>query len=825
MKRQHHIHIRDLGVASESFEAPGGGSTKRPTPVADRRAHAGRLRGDLVRLYNEIDSNVAAQADLGVPEKKRGRAMSLLGRAGQELNVGSAGVDSRATSLFTVKRFNGSSNQGAKDQATLFVTARGFETLLGKLDEYEAWDDQNPDKKRPRNFWLFESVDTIRAATLEDFWNDAYSNFPRGGTSVEWEVWTRHSLDDAFLRAVTAMELEIRGGVTRFIDTDVRNVVATRRQLQRLINSSAAVVELRGASSFVADDSASPNQARRNRASQIATRIVPANRSAPLVTILDTGVNRSNPLLTASLPTSRCHVAAAGWDPFDPDGHGTKMAGIALFGDLDAAITSSGPILPGVALESVTVAAPNSAIKLPARDALRSAVNIVEQLPRRRVFCLAATAQGEAEDGRPTSTSSTLDQLAFGDGVATRLFCAAVGNVPTNALNPYQVSQYEALNEDHGIQSPAQAMNALSVAAATHKCSTTALVAPLGDLSPTSRTAQAWEVSHPHKPDIVMEGGNHIIDPASATSRPHVPDMVTTTSRHVENRPITVTGETSAATAAAARLAALTAARYPEMRPETIRGLLTHSARWTDAMRARHANFVAAGLWPQDAWSQVLACYGWGIPDEERLFWSADNALTLIVEDTLRPYQRSASSITLKEMKYFRLPWPDGALEALGNTQVELRATLSYFIEPDPNSASRDRLDRYPSHRLKFDFKRFGESDEQAQSRFNRAVAGDGEDGDDSGWLLGPRLKSRGTLHQDIWNGPAYMLEGRNGVSVAPIRGWWGDRPAMHPEDRAVPFSLIVSITTPAVEADLYTEALARVPAGRLVVPASVNRR
>jgi hypothetical protein len=704
------------------------------------------------------------------------------------------------------------------------MSARGLETLLQKLDDYEAWDDENAGR-RPRNFWLFESVDSIRAAKLEDFWNDIYSNFPRGGSAAEWEVWTRRSLDEVFLRAVNDLELNVRGGVTSFVDTDVRNIVATPRQLLSLINRSAAVVELRGASSFVADDSEFPPEGRRQRASQIAQRIVPAGHDAPLVTLLDTGVNRSNPLLADSLPASRCHVAEAGWDPFDSDGHGTKMAGIALFGDLEAAINSSRPIRLGVGLESVTVAAPSSQIRLPARDALNRAVSLVEQLPRRRVFCLAATAQGEAEDGRPTSTSSTLDKLAFGDGTATRLICAAVGNVATDALNPYNVSQYDALNEDHGIQSPAQALNALSVGAVTHKCSIAYLVAPDGGLSPTSRTAQAWGMAYPHKPDIVMEGGNHIIDPSGDTSRPHLPDMLTTTSRDVLNRPVTVTGETSAATAAAARIAALSAARYPEMRAETIRGLITHSARWTNAMREQQADLMAGGLGAQEAWARVLACYGWGVPNEERLFWSADNALTLIVEDTLRPYQRSSSGITLREMKYFRLPWPDGTLEALGNTPVEMRATLSYFIEPDPNNASRDRLDRYPSHRLKFDFKRFGESDEQAQSRFNRAVASDGEDGDDSGWLLGSRLKSRGTLHQDIWVGPAYMLEGRNGVSVAPIRGWWGDRPTMHPEDRTVSFSLIVSITTADVEADLYAEAMTRVPAGKLVTPAAASIR
>jgi hypothetical protein len=774
----------------------------------------------LHQLETDISSAAQQQASSGVPEAKQGSAVVMIGRADEELNVGSGNMDSRGTALFTVRR-RASQHQ---DRATMFVTASGLTSMLERLDKYEAWTEVSP--RRPQQFWMFESLASIQTARLEDFWNDVFSNFPQGRSRTEWEVWTRHSLEQPFLHALSSLDLEVQGGVTRFVDTNVRNVVASPRQLMRLINSSAAVVELRGASSFVAKSEKDAN-AQRFREGTFAKRIVPAKESAPLVTLLDTGVNRENPFLTASLPESRCYSADRAWDRFDSDGHGTKMAGIALFGDLDDALAGQDAILPAIALESVAISAPESAARLPARDALQRAVQIVEQKSlRRRVFCLAATARGEAEDGRPTSTSSALDKLAFNDGENTRLFCSAVGNVFMSPFEPYQVSQYSGHNEDHGVQSPAQALNALSVGAATHRCSVEGLLAPPGGLSPTSRTAQAWEIAHPHKPDIVMEGGNHIIDPSGETSRPHAADMIRTTSRDV-TRPLTRTGETSAATAAASRFAALTAAHYPQLRAETIRGLMVHSARWTDEMVAYQETLVAAGYSAQEAWEKILACYGWGIPDLERLIWSADNALTLVVEDTLRPYRTAdkGNSIRLREMKYFRLPWPDGTLAAMGNTEVEMRCTLSYFIEPDPSSVSRDRFERYPSHRLKFDFKRFGESDEQAQSRTNLAVEGDGAAGDDRGWLLGARLKPRGTLHQDVWRGPAYMLENRNGVSVVPVRGWWGDRPSIKPQDAVVNFSLIVSITTPSLENNIYAEAEARVPVSARVARVAAARR
>ena len=190
----------------------------------------------------------------------------------------------------------------------------------------------------------------------------------------------------------------------------------------------------------------------------------------------------------------------------------------------------------------------------------------------------------------------------------------------------------------------------------------------------------------------------------------------------------------------------------------------------------------------------------------------------LIAEDELQPYELAESgNVRLKQMKYFKLPWPTEILRELRQTEVEMKCTLSYFIEPDPYAATRDRLERYPSHRLKFDVKRFGETDGAAQSRLNALADDDGTKGSDDGWMLGSRLSHRGTIHQDIWRGPAFRLATRDGVSVAPIRGWWGDVKQTGRYKKKVRFSLIVSVRIPEGGADIYSAVLARVPAGKLV--------
>lgn len=837
MPLHRHLVVRGLGRASEEFEPVGRGITHRPSAVPDRVAHAGRLRGDLKKLAVEARTVRVGQLALGVPKAKLGVTVAVQSRVGEELVVGeSLRANSRGRQLLNVRRQANVQGARRQDRAVFYLSSNALRSLNKALDGYEEWEQpeqdpedileesvSDPSARRTRSFWLFESTASFRLAKVEDLWTDPLELFPREKGAVEWEIWVRASMRAVFEEGVARLGIQITGAATEFVDIVVYNCVANKASLTKLVERSAAIVELRGASNFIADHQDLPPPDRLRQIAAIATRVVPAPPAAPWVTLLDTGVNPASALLTHSLPPTRCRAVVGAWDPFDTHGHGSMMAGVALYGDLSDVAATSGQVALETALESVAVFNPASVVKLPARDAITRAVNLVERNMRHpRVYCLAATIVGEAEDGRPTSSSGSMDALAYNDGVATRLFCVAVGNVVTTATTPYQISAYSRLNEEAGIQSPAQALNVLSVGALTRKCSGPMPLADDGNLSPRSRTAQAWD-GRRHKPDIVMEGGNHGIDPGGATSRAHGPDMIATTSNRIDQ--ITLTGDTSAACAAAARLAARVMARYPALRPETVRGLLVHSAEWTDAMKARHKALISGGMPPRDATAATLDCFGWGIPDEERVFWSAGNAATLIAEDDLLPYEPgSGGSVRLRQMKSFQLPWPETALRSLAGTEIELRCTLSYFIEPDLHSAGLERRQFYPSHGLRFDMQRHGESEEEAQRRRNRAIGGNVSMADDAGWLLGWQKRNRGTVHHDVWKGPAYQLVGRRMVNVLPMRGWWAAGRRVQKADVPVRFSLITSIRTPAIHSDLMIEMQNAVPTGLLVdLPAIVT--
>ena len=202
---------------------------------------------------------------------------------------------------------------------------------------------------------------------------------------------------------------------------------------------------------------------------------------------------------------------------------------------------------------------------------------------------------------------------------------------------------------------------------------------------------------------------------------------------------------------------------------------------------------------------------GFGQPNLTRALWSAENSLTLICEDSLHPFKRDGSKAPkLRDMNLHQLPWPLEQLEALGETEVEMRVTLCYFIEPNPSARGVKSRYRYESHGLRFEVKRPHESDEEFRTRINVAARDEEErsstrSGDDPNWRLGTRNRHRGSIHSDIWQGPAVDLASRGVLAVFPVTGWWKTRPKLERYDQVARYSLLGSIHAPELDVELYT--------------------
>lgn len=484
------------------------------------------------------------------------------------------------------------------------------------------------------------------------------------------------------------------------------------------------------------------------------------------------------------------------------------MAGLALFGDIADALATTATIELPAALEGIKIL-PN--VDDNHRDLhgaiTRDAVNLAEiQNPnRRRVFSMAITAPDFRDRGRPSSWSAELDKLAAGgEEEAKRLIVVSAGNcydIDTWKSHPDHISTEE-------VHDPGQAWNVLTIGGMTRRWQIEdptfdgwQPLAEPGDLSPCTTSSASWQKSWPIKPDLVFEAGNAAKDPdGDEVAQPDSLRLLTTYARP-QIRPFTTTGDTSAACTLASRFASELMARYPAYWPETIRGLVIHSAEWTRLMRRSYGPSDSR----RDIENLVRHC-GFGEPSLERAMWSAE--LTLIAQDEFQPFGQGATSVTMNEMHLHALPWPREQLRELGSTRVELHVTLSYFIEPNPGERGWKYRHRYQSHALRFDVRTATESLQEFRSRVNSAARDaeiDRTPSDSEEWLLGPIIRHRGSVHTDIWRGTAAALADRDYLAVFPVAGWWKEYRGQRRFNDRARYSLMISIRTPSVDVDIYT--------------------
>jgi hypothetical protein len=358
-----------------------------------------------------------------------------------------------------------------------------------------------------------------------------------------------------------------------------------------------------------------------------------------------------------------------------------------------------------------------------------------------------------------------------------------------------------------GVEDPSQAWNVVTVGAYTEQTTIASTdyqgwrpIAEAGELSPCSRTSLVWnEREWPIKPDVVFEGGNDAINPATGTVDSIDDLLLLTTSHQIVGKLLTSTGETSAATASGARFAAIVQAQYPNYWPETVRGLMIHSARWTKPMLDR---------FPYRHRQNRLRCFGYGVPELDQALWSANNCATIVIEDELQPFERVDGKMKSKHMHLHSLPWPKTVLEDIADQRVRMRVTLSYFIEPSPGHRGRTKKSRYQSFGLRFDVKRPTENMTQFKQRLSRAEWEDDERPrsltEGQSWEIGPDLRTKGSIHSDCWSGTASELASAGFVAVYPITGWWRERAHLGRWNHLARYSLIVTIETDKVDVDLY---------------------
>jgi len=813
-----HFYLGPTGKA-ESFTSASSGGRKPDIPARNRQQHGGALIGQL-RQVEQRQAVLHEEAEAHELESIVGIQVEFESFPGIDLAVESLADARQKIELLNVI------HRDDKTFATIFVPENKLSSIESKLQAYLEERKDRAGRARD-NRKLIDAIQAFRTAALEALWTDDREQLPENPEETFWwEVWLpvrsdRQAVLHDFRRLAEASEILVSEQVLEFPERSVLLAKGNKRQFSRsglLLNS---VSELRKAKETAAFFDAMTPEEQQEWAEDLRNRLVQPQDpdQSPYVCVLDTGVNIGHPLIDPFiLPADQLTLEAA-WTGADDNGHGTGMAGLAVWGDLTYPLEVAATVEISHRLESVKVLRyPHDNEGKHPGIVTANGVSMPEiQNPQRnRVFAMALSATDTRDRGRPSAWSAAVDSLAvdyLGENQTPRLFTLSAGNSGDSLTDMADYPNYNLLQDIHD---PGQAWNALTVGAYTAKvniteadCVSYSPLAPTGGLSPYSTTSVTWEKAAPIKPEVVFEGGNVGKDDYGCVSIPSL-SLLSTHYQPIE-RLFSTFHATSASTALGGRFAAMIYSQYPNLWPETVRALIVHSAEWTDAM----IDQFAQGTTERKRAQHRVRCVGFGVPNLEKALWSANNSLALIVEDRLQPFEKRDGRIATRDMHLHDLPWPRESLLELGETEVEMTVTLSYFVEPNPSSRVVSGKYSYQSHGLRFDVKRPLESLEEFRKRINRQ-ARDEEEGttkapSDPDWLLGAQFRHKGSIHKDVWSGKAAALAERGQITVYPAMGWWRTRTALERYDKSARYALVVSIAVPGVDVDIYSAVSAQI--------------
>jgi|ERR1035437_4576365 hypothetical protein len=706
-----------------------------------------------------------------------------------------------------------------KTYATVYVPDGKLKYFIGKINQYVEKNTKKTNK--PLNNKLIENISVIRLATIKAFWT-GIGNFDEIDINLDqwWEIWIRtgdstderNEIENDFLNACSRNNVTIQNLKINFPE---RTVYLAKTSINTLANSFTilnCLAEIRKPQETAEMFMEMPLSEQREWVDDLIRRTTISSGNLPSVCLIDTGVNNGHPLLQIGLADADKLTYNEAWGLDDIHGHGTSMAGLALYGDLFQQIISTTPISLVHRLESIKlyndqhIHDPELYGAVTKECIYRSEINAPR---RKRVHCLAISSNENQNYGQPTSWSAALDQATFGEldnPGNKRLILISAGNI-----NVFQsLYSYPENNILESIHDPGQSWNSITVGGFTQKTTidpvthgTLTSIALNNELSPSSTTSVMWEKKWPLKPEIVMEAGNYAKDSFdNSITDPDSLRLLTTFHKPTEKL-FTVFGDTSAAAAQASRISAIVQYQYPDFWPETLRGLLIHSADWTKEMLTKR-NISELNSIDK---IKILRKYGYGVPDLERAVWSASNFLTLIIQQQITPFINESENIKTNEVNIHPLPWPKNFFQELSSINIKLKITLSYYIEPNPTQRKYFGKYDYASHGLRFDLKKGTETIEDFKKRINKIAREKGDDTSYSGlkWSLGPGVRNVGSIHSDTWIGTAAELAEMDTIAIFPVSGWWRIRKRLGRWDNSVRYSLIVSLEIEESGIDIYT--------------------
>lgn len=394
--------------------------------------------------------------------------------------------------------------------------------------------------------------------------------------------------------------------------------------------------------------------------------ILPPDEDAPVIGVLDSGLNE-HPFLEGAVMARLAFPPVLG--TADVLGHGTRVGGAVLYGDLRNRLGEA-QLQPAGRLVSAKVVDDNGRFyerrTLPTQ--MHQAINRLRQDHGCRIFVISlGDVRARNEPGRVGPWAATLDELARELDVL--IFVSTGNRTPRSGMAVEQgITHYPGylLEQANRLCEPAGAANIVTVGSLANgtglgaRHERDAHVRPItGMLEPSPFSRSGPGAGGIQKPDFVDVGGTMVFDAPSASLRsaPHIPEAGVITLNHEYLRQLITSGAgTSYATPLLANKAAALLRLFPDASANLIRALLVGAASVPEECEARLRAMDAA---------DSMRIRGNGLVDVLRAAYSDDHRVVLYAEDWL----------AINHFAVYRVPIPP---EFQSNGRRTIRVSLAF---------------------------------------------------------------------------------------------------------------------------------------------------
>lgn len=533
---------------------------------------------------------------------------------------------------------------------------------------------------------------------------------------------------------------------------------------------------------------------------QLPTNISTPDNSAAKVCILDSGVNSNHPLLKSAMGDSVNFTQTE--NAFDHCGHGTSVASVALYGDLEAC-NESGLWKPELRILNGKILNDDAGYDVELiENTIDKAVRYFVEQYQCKIFNLSIGNTNAPYEGKHIKgLAYTLDYLARELDV---LFVVSTGNFndlfsPSTAQSALTQFPNYLLDDESVIIDPAPALNVLTVGSiARHEATDQAQkdskyiselpIAKSAQPSPFTRHGPSNKGAI--KPDLVAVGGNYAFNRGQRISERRL-GVLTCNSAFAGNTLLSEVNGTSFSAPYITHLAGRLLNNYPDTSVNLLRALLVNHANMSEAIKTTFDNNITTYK-KEKAREPYWDVAGYGVVDESELFRSSEHVVGLIAEE----------QIENDKSQFFELPIPDGFLIGKERRR-ELRVTLAYC--PLVRATRQD----YIASQITFKLVK-GSSLEHITKIFNNETK---EEGDkikeiDSNILFTKTVRDKGTVQSCI----AVIKRGNKKnkyfvVVTRQDRDW-----AKEIRKKSEKYALVVTLTDRENEnATLYTQIRERI--------------